>query len=79
MSRKPSRSNDRLSNELAVLDHRLGPIEYRRLALLKRYESNPRKHPEKQLVKLAASIREFGFAVPILVDEADTIIAGEAR
>ncbi|BBI21787.1 methyltransferase [Qipengyuania flava] len=79
MSRKPSRPNGRLSNELAVLDHRLGPIEYRPLASLKRYDNNPRKHPERQLMKLAASIREFGFAMPILVDEADTIIAGEAR
>ena len=45
--------------------------------------SNPtavlRKHPEKQLVKLAASIREFGFNSAILVDDDGTIIAGHAR
>src|SRR5690606_15234623 len=43
------------------------------------YDRNPRKHPERQLVSLAASIAEFGFAMPVLVDEAGTIIAGEAR
>ena len=68
-----------LRNELAALEHKLGPIEYRPLASLKRFENNPRKHPEKQLVKLTASLREFGFAMPVLVDEASTIIAGEAR
>jgi ParB-like chromosome segregation protein Spo0J len=68
-----------LPNHLAALEQRLGPIEYRPLATLNRYENNPRKHPEKQLLKLEASIREFGFTMPVLVDEAGTIIAGEAR
>jgi DNA modification methylase len=40
---------------------------------------HPRKHSEKQLVKLAASITQFGFAIPVLIDEAGVIIAGEAR
>ncbi len=66
-------------NHIAMLEQRLGPIEYRPLTSLKRYENNPRKHPEKQLVKLAASIREYGFAVPVLVGEDGLIIAGEAR
>lgn len=30
-------------------------------------------------MKLAASIREFGFTVPVLVDQTDVIVAGEAR
>ncbi|QYU69813.1 ParB N-terminal domain-containing protein [Leptolyngbya sp. 15MV] len=68
-----------IRNDLAALDHKLGPIDYRPLGLLKRYENNPRKHPEKQLVKLVASIREFGFSLPVLIDEGSTIIAGEAR
>lgn len=67
------------TNELSIFERRLGPIEYRPIASLGRYENNPRKHPEKQLVKLASSIREFGFAAPVLVDENNTIIAGEAR
>jgi DNA modification methylase len=68
-----------LRNELAALEQRLGPIEYRSVASLNKYENNPRKHPEKQLVKLAASTEEFGFTIPVLIDEHDVIIAGEAR
>ena len=73
------RNGPALPNELAALEQRLGPIEYRPIASLKRFENNPRKHPEKQLVKIEASIREFGFAAPVLIDEHNTIIAGEAR
>ncbi|NCP19188.1 MAG: ParB N-terminal domain-containing protein [Erythrobacter sp.] len=68
-----------IRNDIAALEQKLGSIEYRPLGSLKRYENNPREHPEKQLVKLAASISEFGFAMPMLVDEQDVIIAGEAR
>ncbi|WP_217906810.1 DNA methyltransferase [Qipengyuania atrilutea] len=68
-----------LPNELAALEQRLGPIEYREPNSLKLYAGNPRKHPEKQIVKLMASISHFGFALPLLVDEDEVIIAGEAR
>lgn len=64
---------------LVNFDQRLGPIEYRRPASLKPYANNPRKHPEKQIVKLMASINQFGFALPVLVDGQGTIIAGQAR
>jgi DNA modification methylase len=57
----------------------LGDIRYRSVAELKRYANNPRRHSDKQLVKLEASIREFGFMVPVLIDRNDEIIAGEAR
>src|SRR5690348_1242776 len=73
------RASTALPNQLAAIDQRLGPIEYRPTDSLKAYANNPRKHPEKQLVKLAASMTEFGCALPILVDDGDTIIAGEAR
>ncbi len=66
------------ANHIAALERQFGPIEYRPVAELAAYELSPRKHPERQLVSLAASIAEFGFAVPVLVDEAGTIIAGEA-
>lgn len=62
-----------------VLGHDLGQIAYRAPGALKAYANSPRKHPQKQLVKLMASIREFGFTLPVLIDAADTIIAGEAR
>ena len=76
---KSLRASTALPNQLAAIEQRLGPIEYRPVESLKAYANNPRKHPEKQLVKLSASIREFGFALPVLVDEDNTIIAGEAR
>ena len=43
------------------------------------YDNNPRRHPEKQIVKLMAPISEFGFALPVLVDAERIIIAGHAR
>lgn len=76
---KTNRSEAALANDLAPLDQRLGPIDYRPIDELPSYANNPRKHPEKQLVQLAASIAQFGFVMPILVDESGTIIAGEAR
>ncbi|MXO61345.1 DNA methylase N-4 [Altererythrobacter salegens] len=74
-----TRGHSVLANQLAPIDQRLGPIEYRSIDELTAYANNPRKHPEKQLVKLAASISQFGFAIPVLVDEHGTLIAGEAR
>jgi DNA modification methylase len=41
--------------------------------------NNARVHPMSQLRKLAASISEFGFLVPILVDDTGMILAGHAR
>jgi hypothetical protein len=68
-----------LSNTCAALDHRLGPITYRPLADVHAYDGHARKHPEKQIVQLMASMREFGFALPVLIDEADVVIVGHAR
>ena len=41
--------------------------------------NNPKKHPEEQIKKIASSILEFGFKVPIIVDKNYTIIAGHGR
>lgn len=46
---------------------------------LKPYERNARTHDSDQVTKIAASIAEFGFTNPILVDSADGIIAGHGR
>jgi ParB-like chromosome segregation protein Spo0J len=40
---------------------------------------NPRIHSEAQIAQIAASIVEFGFNNPILVDTKDGIIAGGGR
>ncbi|WP_205027777.1 site-specific DNA-methyltransferase [Anaerosacchariphilus polymeriproducens] len=43
------------------------------------YARNARTHNAEQIKKLQASIREFGFLNPILIDEKFNIIAGHAR
>src|SRR3972149_2662604 len=43
------------------------------------YARNPRPHSEEQVVQIAASIAEFGFTNPILVDTKAGIIAGHGR
>jgi len=46
---------------------------------LKPYERNARTHSPEQVAQIAASIVEFGFTNPILVDGKDGIIAGHGR
>jgi ParB-like chromosome segregation protein Spo0J len=43
------------------------------------YANNPRTHSEQQVAQVAASIKEFGFNNPILLDEHNGIIAGHGR
>ena len=43
------------------------------------YDKNPRTHSTEQVNQIAASIAEFGFLNPILVDTAAGIIAGHGR
>lgn len=45
---------------------------------LKEYENNPRVN-DKAVAKVAASIDEFGFKVPIVVDSNNVIICGHTR
>jgi DNA modification methylase len=54
-------------------------IELRLLAGLLPYARNSRTHSDEQVAQVAASIREFGWTCPILVDGDDGVIAGHAR
>ena len=54
-------------------------VEYRSVAALVPYAKNSRKHSEKQVAQLVASIREFGFCAPVLVDGDNGVIAGHGR
>lgn len=65
--------------QLAALEHRFGPIQRWLIDRLTNYAGNPRKHPEKQIVKLMASVSQFGFVFPVLIDEEGVINSGEAR
>jgi len=54
-------------------------IEHWNLDRLKPYDRNARTHSTEQIAQIVASIQEFGFTNPILVDENDGIIAGHGR
>lgn len=43
------------------------------------YAHNARIHDDDQILALRASLREFGFVAPVLIDSADNILAGHAR
>ena len=43
------------------------------------FARNPRTHSDAQIAQIAASIAEFGFNNPILVDTQAGIIAGHGR
>ena len=63
---------------------RITPAMARRIELwpierLAPYQRNPRTHTEEQVTQIAASIAEFGFCNPILVDSRDGIVAGHGR
>ena len=54
-------------------------IELWNLARLIPYDKNAREHSPEQVAQIAASIVEFGFLNPILVDSNDGIVAGHGR
>lgn len=53
-------------------------IIYKKVSDLKPYEKNPRKNDEA-VKYVAKSIEEFGFKVPIIIDNDNTIVAGHTR
>jgi len=54
-------------------------IEMRNVDDLLPYARNSRTHSPAQVAKIAASIREFGWTVPILVMNDGTVVAGHGR
>lgn len=54
-------------------------IEQVRVDALIPYARNSRTHSEAQVAQVAASIREFGFTNPVLIDAEGGIIAGHGR
>lgn len=78
MSRKPSRSATVVaknqSSDLVELKVEQWPI-----GRLAPYANNPKIHPESQVAEIDASIGQFGFISPILVDAKGVIIAGHGR
>ena len=54
-------------------------ITQRKTADLIPYINNARTHDDAQITQIAASIKEFGFNSPVLVDGENGIIAGHGR
>ena len=54
-------------------------VTYRSTKELIPYARNARTHSEVQIKQIAASIQEFGFTNPVLIDGNDGIIAGHGR
>lgn len=54
-------------------------IEYINVDKLSAYETNSRTHSKEQIGQIAASISEFGFTNPVLIDQDNGIIAGHGR
>ena len=54
-------------------------IVFKPIDVLKLDPKNPRQHTPGQIKKIARSIEEFGFNVPILIDAEQVVIAGHGR
>ncbi len=54
-------------------------IEQRAIGELLAYPQNPMMHSEDQVQKIANSIKEYGWTMPALIDEAGVLICGHAR
>jgi len=57
----------------------MNQIEHLLVSSLIPYARNSRTHSDEQITQIAASIREFGFTNPVLIDSNGTIIAGHGR
>lgn len=54
-------------------------VVYKSVDELIPYINNARTHSDKQVTQIAASIKEFGFNNPILLDGANGVVAGHGR
>lgn len=65
-------------------DNHVGPaqplrIEWIPIGTLRPNSKNARTHSKKQIRRIAASIREFGFLNPVIVDDDNAVLAGHGR
>jgi ParB-like chromosome segregation protein Spo0J len=54
-------------------------VERRPIEALVPYARNARTHSPEQVAQIAASLREWGWTMPVLVDDEGTILAGHGR
>ena len=67
------------SNTVSINSWPADKVERRPIAELIPYARNARTHSDAQVAQLAASIKEWGWTTPVLVDEGGSIIAGHGR
>lgn len=72
-------NDDRKSAQSCVNGDRVLRVEYRHVERLIPYARNARTHSDAQVAQIAASIKEFGFTNPVLVDGDNGVIAGHGR
>jgi len=63
----------------SIKDWPADKVERRAVEALIPYARNARTHSDSQVAQLAASIKEWGWTTPVLVDEEGGIIAGHGR
>src|SRR5262245_26281745 len=79
-SKRSSNSNDDSSPaQICASAERTLRVDYRSLDSLIPYARNARTHSDAQVAQIAASIREFGWTNPVLVDGDNGVIAGHGR
>ena len=66
-------------NQVGAANVKILKIVSRPIRELKPSPVNPRLHTKKQVRQIAASIKNFGFNVPVLIDRDDKVIAGHGR
>lgn len=65
--------------EVSKTDWPASKVEMRNVSELVPYANNSRTHSPQQVDQIAASINEWGWTVPVLVDEKGMLIAGHGR
>src|ERR1700722_4950462 len=54
-------------------------IQYRAVGDLALDPRNPRQHSQRQVNQIADSIREFGFVMPVVIDDTSQVVIGHGR
>lgn len=62
-----------------MLSNPADKVEKRSVSSLIPYARNSRTHSEAQVAQIAASVKEWGWTIPVLIDETGQIIAGHGR
>jgi hypothetical protein len=74
-----ARVHKRAVREAPVINFTANEIVQRKATDLKPFPNNPKEHTPAQIDAIVASMVEFGFTQPMLIDEDDQILIGHGR